>query len=69
MIDTDQAHDLGQPPAGAYWLAFSSDTTPEEARAVFRAKHGQDPATIRPGLGGLLLAGPCPQRGGAWLIL
>lgn len=56
----DQAHEPGQPPAGAYWLAFSADTPPEEARKAFRAKHGQDPATIRAGLGGLLLAGPCP---------
>jgi hypothetical protein len=57
----DPAHETGQPPAGAYWLAFSADTTPEEARAIFRAKHGQEPAFVRAGLGGLLLAGPCPK--------
>jgi len=63
MSDIDTAHYQGQPPTGAYWLAFSSYTTPEEARAAFRAKHGQDPVFVRPGLGGLILAGPCPQGG------
>lgn len=48
--------------AGAYWLAFTADTLPEEARARFLAKFDVAPAEVRPGLGGLLLAGPAPRN-------
>lgn len=51
----------GQDLGGAYWLAFTPDTAETEARALFRAKFGQEAAEVRPGLGGLVLAGPAPR--------
>jgi hypothetical protein len=46
--------------AGGWWLAFSANTSREEMLATFRAKHGREPAQLRQGRGGLLLAGPVP---------
>jgi len=39
------------------WLAFTPDTTPEHARAVFAARYGVQPSEIIR-TGGALLAGP-----------
>lgn len=54
----ERAPAAAQDLAGAYWLAFTPDTDPQEARARFWAKYGTAPRELRPGLGGLLLAGP-----------
>lgn len=63
-LGLDERQPAGVPDlAGAYWLAFTSDTLPEEARARFLAKFGQEAPEVRPGLGGLLLAGPAPREG------
>jgi len=70
-FDLDQALQDGAqapqpaPPAGAWWLAFSADHDPDDARCIFRARTGQEPEHVRPGLGGLLLAGPVATARGA----
>jgi hypothetical protein len=51
--------------AGAWWLAFSADHDPEDARRIFRTRTGQDPQEVRPGLKGLLVAGPVATPPGA----
>ena len=45
----------------ATWLAFSRNTTEEQARAVFRARYGRDPETVGKSLGNVL-AGPVPTQ-------
>jgi hypothetical protein len=45
------------------WLAFTPETPAPAICAAFRRKYGADPATIRPGLGGLILAGPVTASG------
>lgn len=47
---------------GAYWRAYTPDSDPEEVRRAFRARYGEDPAEVRRGLGGIVLAGPIPGR-------
>jgi hypothetical protein len=44
--------------AGACWRGYSPDTSEATARLLFRVRFGHDPATIRRGVGGILLAGP-----------
>ena len=41
------------------WLAFSRNTTEEQARAAFRSRYGRDPETVGISLGNVL-AGPVP---------
>lgn len=65
-----QLFDLDDPPParqtlatpaevrGAFWLAFTGDTNLAEVRRAYRARYGQDPAEVRRGLGGIVLAGP-----------
>ena len=60
LAEDPQPTTPGQAPAGGapWWLAFSADHDPQDVRRIFRTRTGQDPAELRPGLGGLLLAGP-----------
>jgi hypothetical protein len=46
-----------------YRAFTANDTTVEEAAAAFLRRYGCAAAEVRPALGGLLLAGPIPERG------
>jgi len=46
---------------GAYWRAYTPDTSTTEARALFKARFGCEPAVIRLDRGNLL-AGPVPAE-------
>lgn len=48
---------------GRQFLAFSPDTTAEQARTAFRQRYGADPELIGRSLGNNVLAGPIPEVG------
>ena len=56
LMDVPWRHG-GMMMADKSWLAFTPDTTPEHARAVFAARYGVQPSEIIR-TGGALLAGP-----------
>lgn len=48
------------PKPGPLFQGFSAHTTPDQARAMFRAKYGTEPATVLV-TSGAVMAGPVPK--------